>query len=708
MPDRPGSVDAGPRREADQRRVVVRRCRDRDFQLRPIGSVQDILRVTPGLVIVQHSGGGKANQYFLRGFDADHGTDLALSIDGVPINLVSHAHGQGFADTNFIIPEVVERVEITKGPYFASQGDFATAGAVNMVSRDELRAQLGGRRPRAARPGTARPAIAGSLIASPKFESLPVEGHVRRRDRPHERPLRQSGRTGTVQAVQQADLQRRRRPPALTLSEMSYARQLARLGADPGARGRAAGLISRFGSIDPDEGGNTARHQLALAVPLRPTENSELRALAYAGDLPLQPVLELHALSCAIPDNGDEIEQVDRRTFYGAKVSYRVVAPASAAYASTRRSAPTCAATTSTRSCGTRVHRAQIAARAQQRRPRDAASARTSTRRSRRRAGCAPTSAGAPTCCRSPSTTAHAGAPIPTAPRSGVGAAHQLSPKASLIVDAARSSRARSWTSTLNYGHGFHSNDVRGAFAQPAVTPLDARDRRGARRARAALRSLGSGRRAVAARSRQRDGLERRRRHDRGQRARPTAAASSSRRRYELTPWLAADADAHVHEVAVHAPIARTAAGWRWRRSRPGRAALSARHALGPGVARGGLRFYGIGDRPATDDGALSRPASRSSICTSATATAGSTSRSTSRTCSTATFRSAQFATVSRLPGEPAIGAPVPAGFSCGSNARLATAPAAARGRRFYGCEDVNYTPAYPLTLRVMATLFLD
>ena len=103
--------------------------RDRDFQLRPIASVQDILRVTPGLVLVQHSGGGKANQYFLRGFDSDHGTDLALSIDGVPINMVSHAHGQGFADTNFIIPEVVEKVEITKGPYFASQGDCATSGS---------------------------------------------------------------------------------------------------------------------------------------------------------------------------------------------------------------------------------------------------------------------------------------------------------------------------------------------------------------------------------------------------------------------------------------------------------------------------------------------------------------------------------------------------------------------------------------------------
>ena len=141
---------------------------DRDFQLRPIGSVQDILRVTPGLVMVQHSGGGKANQYFLRGFDADHGTDLALSIDGVPINLVSHAHGQGFADTNFIIPEVVERVEITKGPYFANQGDFATAGAVNMVSRDEFEHSSVGRRAgrlartrpgRLSRPGDREPQV---------------------------------------------------------------------------------------------------------------------------------------------------------------------------------------------------------------------------------------------------------------------------------------------------------------------------------------------------------------------------------------------------------------------------------------------------------------------------------------------------------------------------------------------------------------------
>ena len=132
--------------------------------------MQDILRVTPGLVIVQHSGGGKANQYFLRGFDADHGTDLALMIDGVPINMVSHAHGQGFADTNFIIPEVVERVEITKGPYFVEPGRPRDGGrGQHGVAR---RASSTARWPRgwSARPGTATPGYRALVIASPTSE----------------------------------------------------------------------------------------------------------------------------------------------------------------------------------------------------------------------------------------------------------------------------------------------------------------------------------------------------------------------------------------------------------------------------------------------------------------------------------------------------------------------------------------------------------
>src|SRR6266576_5027621 len=119
----------------------------RDFQLRPEGRPADILRLVPGFVISQHQGGGKAEQYFLRGFDADHGTDVALYLDGLPVNLRSHAHGQGYADLHFLIPETVQRLDGFKGPYFVEFGDFATAGAFNFVMRvtvDENYAEAAG------------------------------------------------------------------------------------------------------------------------------------------------------------------------------------------------------------------------------------------------------------------------------------------------------------------------------------------------------------------------------------------------------------------------------------------------------------------------------------------------------------------------------------------------------------------------------------
>src|SRR5262249_35089519 len=99
--------------------------RNLDFDLRPKTSPNDLLRVVPGLMAVQHQGGGKADQLFLRGFDADHGTDVAIFIDGVPVNLPSHAHGQGFADLHFLIPEAIERIDVVKGPYDVRWGDFA-------------------------------------------------------------------------------------------------------------------------------------------------------------------------------------------------------------------------------------------------------------------------------------------------------------------------------------------------------------------------------------------------------------------------------------------------------------------------------------------------------------------------------------------------------------------------------------------------------
>src|SRR5690606_38526324 len=101
-----------------------------DIMLRPVNTAQDMLRMVPGLFIAQHQGGGKAEQMFLRGFDVDHGTDVAVSVDGMPVNMVSHAHGQGYADLHFLVPELVEGLSFGKGPYQIDKGNMATAGWV--------------------------------------------------------------------------------------------------------------------------------------------------------------------------------------------------------------------------------------------------------------------------------------------------------------------------------------------------------------------------------------------------------------------------------------------------------------------------------------------------------------------------------------------------------------------------------------------------
>jgi TonB family protein len=109
-----------------------------ELSLIPRVRAEGMLEAVPGLFSVQHAGGGKAQQYFLRGIDADHGTDIAFSVDGLPVNAVSHAHGQGFSDLHFLIPETVETIDATKGPYATRVGDFATAGSVNFRMADHL------------------------------------------------------------------------------------------------------------------------------------------------------------------------------------------------------------------------------------------------------------------------------------------------------------------------------------------------------------------------------------------------------------------------------------------------------------------------------------------------------------------------------------------------------------------------------------------
>ena len=101
-----------------------------EVNAQPFSRPGEALEVVPGLIVTQHSGEGKANQYFLRGFNLDHGTDLAIKIDGMPVNMPTHGHGQGYADINFMIPELIQSVNVRKGPYFADVGDFGSAGSV--------------------------------------------------------------------------------------------------------------------------------------------------------------------------------------------------------------------------------------------------------------------------------------------------------------------------------------------------------------------------------------------------------------------------------------------------------------------------------------------------------------------------------------------------------------------------------------------------
>ena len=109
-----------------------------DLNARPVARPGEILEAAPGLAVVMHADGGKANQYYLRGYNLDHGSDLAIFVDDMPINLPTHAHGQGYADLNWLMPETINGLDIRKGPYFADVGDFATAGSLFINLRDSI------------------------------------------------------------------------------------------------------------------------------------------------------------------------------------------------------------------------------------------------------------------------------------------------------------------------------------------------------------------------------------------------------------------------------------------------------------------------------------------------------------------------------------------------------------------------------------------
>ncbi|MGZ3449256.1 MAG: TonB-dependent receptor [Polyangiales bacterium] len=286
--------------------------RQRDLALRPRVRPADILEVVPGLFAVQHAGGGKANQYFLRGFDADHGTDLALFVDGVPINLVSHGHGQGYADLNFVIPELVSTLSSQKGPYSARYGDFATAGAVdlqyyNHLHQSSVTGQIGNFGIRRA-----------LFMVAPELGddwSTIVAGEAYADNGPFANPerLRRFNLFGRATRTMGFG--------GLTLTWMSYSGGWNASGQVPARALGTPELPDAFGSIDPTEGGSTQRHQASLAYVYRHDED-EARALLYwvKSSFTLYSNFTFFAQD---PVNGDGREFEDDRTMIGTSWSYK-------------------------------------------------------------------------------------------------------------------------------------------------------------------------------------------------------------------------------------------------------------------------------------------------------------------------------------------------------------------------------------------------
>src|SRR5262247_1586633 len=284
----------------------------RDFELRPQGRPADVLRLVPGLVIGQHAGGGKSEQYFLRGFDSDHGTDIALFIDGLPVNFRSHAHGQGYADLHFLIPETVQRLDGFKGPYFPEFGDFATAGAFNFVLRDTVEenyVEAGG-----GSWGTQR----YLALLSPTRDALKslVAVEYYRSDGPFTHPNGYERfnvlAKGKATIAEDMDLS----------AWASYYRADWHGSGEIPARAVRSGLIGRFDAVDPNEGGMTQRANLNLDWRWRPAENQLLTAHAYGTYYTLN-LFNDFTFFLNDEQNGDMINQRDTRFMAGFDALYQ-------------------------------------------------------------------------------------------------------------------------------------------------------------------------------------------------------------------------------------------------------------------------------------------------------------------------------------------------------------------------------------------------
>lgn len=285
---------------------------DKDFEVRPQGRPADLVRLSPGLFIGQHAGGGKAEQYLLRGFDADHGTDVGLFWDDVPINMRSHAHGQGYADTHFVIPETIKLLDVRKGPSHVEYGDFATAGTVNFMTCETVDENL----IQAAGGGfdTGRFLTMLSPTRTGVRTLIAIESYLT--DGPLLNPQNFRRFNGLAKLTVNPSPQ-----SELALAVTHYSGSWNASGQIP-LREVLAGRLDRFGAIDPSEGGTTKRTVGNLKYHWDLTSQSTVLASAYLQHYHLN-LFSNFTFFANDPVNGDGIEQNDDRYVYGGEVAYQ-------------------------------------------------------------------------------------------------------------------------------------------------------------------------------------------------------------------------------------------------------------------------------------------------------------------------------------------------------------------------------------------------
>ena len=282
----------------------------RQLERRPILRPGELLETVPGVIITQHSGSGKANQYFLRGFNLDHGTDLAVSLNGIPLNLPTHAHGQGYTDLNFLIPELVSQLRYRKGSYDADQGDFSSAGSIDLSYARHLgRGENGVPQTQSLEIGTF--GFQRLLLTGNANKELLYALELQHSDSSFE--LKEDFRKfNALVSYDRGDAKRGVSATAFAYDgKWNSSDQIPQRAVD-------AGLIGRFGNIDPTDGGKSRR--LGVSGEVR---RDKTNLTAYAMNYKLN-LFSNFTYFLDNPTRGDQFEQEDRRNYYGFHLRQQV------------------------------------------------------------------------------------------------------------------------------------------------------------------------------------------------------------------------------------------------------------------------------------------------------------------------------------------------------------------------------------------------